>query len=174
MPLCPKMNACRQSSVLSLKFVCRRALRFQAFGWPLQSRASNHGYQPKDGSDDAPGGGGRNQARDFNGATRSTATDVSTTDPEAKMYRCRVPALGPSSATLGVRSAALAAEITVSGANRTAERLQGGRGESGPCRGGVRLGQGHRSTEKTEVPRSPKDRICRVADLHQLQPDPHT
>jgi len=46
------------------------------------------GEEPRNGPDKPPAeGGGRNQDADFRGAKRSNETHVSTTDPEARLYR---------------------------------------------------------------------------------------
>ena len=47
---------------------------FSVDGTLIQAWASMRSYRPKDDSDDAPGGGGRNQARDYHGETRSNET----------------------------------------------------------------------------------------------------
>ena len=45
-------------------------------------------FKPRDGSDEPPPqGGGRNREADFHGQKRSNETHVSTTDPEARLYR---------------------------------------------------------------------------------------
>src|SRR6516162_5423931 len=43
--------------------------------------------RPRQGRLDEPPSGGRNGERDFHGEKRSNDTHVSTTDPEAKLYR---------------------------------------------------------------------------------------
>jgi hypothetical protein len=43
-------------------------------------------FRPKDGSGDPPGPG-RNRERDFHGERRKNATHVSTTDPDARLFR---------------------------------------------------------------------------------------
>ena len=45
-------------------------------------------FKPKDGADEPPTeDGGRNKEADFHGEKRSNETHVSTTDPEARLYR---------------------------------------------------------------------------------------
>ena len=82
-------------------------------------------YQPKDGSDDASGGGGRNQARDFHGETRSNETHASSTDPEAKLYKksagttAKLCYMGHA---VSENRHGLVVEVQVSEASGTAER----------------------------------------------------
>ena len=59
---------------------------FSVDGTLLQAWASLKSFRAKDGSD-APPGPGRNGARNFKGEKRSNATHVSTTDPDARLYR---------------------------------------------------------------------------------------
>lgn len=101
---------------------------FSVDGTLIQAWASNRSYQPKDGSDDAPGGGGRNQARDFHGETRSNQTHTSTTDPEAKLYKKSVGApakLCYMGHAVSENRHGLVVEVQVSEANGTAERSSG-------------------------------------------------
>jgi hypothetical protein len=44
-------------------------------------------FKPRDGGDEPPVGGGRNAEADFRGHKRSNETHVSTTDPDARLYR---------------------------------------------------------------------------------------
>jgi len=98
---------------------------FSVDGTLIQAWASHRSYQPKDGSDDDPGGGGRNQARDFHGETRSNETHASTTDPEAKLYR-KSPGTTAKLCYMGHAVSenrhGLVVEVQVSEANGTAER----------------------------------------------------
>jgi transposase len=59
---------------------------FSVDGTLLKAWASMKSFRPRDGSGRPPDGG-RNGLRDFKGETRSNETHVSTTDPEAKLYR---------------------------------------------------------------------------------------
>jgi len=52
----------------------------------LEAWASLKSFRPKDGSGDPPGPS-RNSERDFHGEPRRNDTHVSTTDPEARLYR---------------------------------------------------------------------------------------
>jgi hypothetical protein len=52
----------------------------------LEAWASLKSFRPKDGSGEPPGPG-RNSERDFHGEPRRNETHVSTTDPEARLYR---------------------------------------------------------------------------------------
>src|SRR5208283_5017420 len=98
---------------------------FSVDGALIQAWASNRSYRPKDDSDDAPGGGGRNQARDFHGETRSNETHASSTDPEAKLYRTS-PGTTAKLCYMGHAVSenrhGLVVEVQVSEANGTAER----------------------------------------------------
>ena len=60
---------------------------FSVDGTLIQAWASHKSFRPKDGDDDEPPAGGRNGSRDFRGERRSNATHVSTTDPDARLYR---------------------------------------------------------------------------------------
>jgi transposase len=98
---------------------------FSVDGTLIQAWASNRSYRPKDGSDDAPKGGGRNQARDFHGETRSNETHASTTDPEAKLYRKSAGATAKlcyMGHAVSENRHGLVVEVQVSEANGTAER----------------------------------------------------
>jgi len=59
---------------------------FSVDGTQIAAWASMKSFKAKDGSGDPPGPG-RNGERDFHGEKRSNATHVSTTDPEAQLYR---------------------------------------------------------------------------------------
>jgi len=59
---------------------------FSVDGTLIEAWASLKSFRPKDG-DDEPRGPGRNGERDFHGEKRSNATHISTTDPDAKLYR---------------------------------------------------------------------------------------
>jgi transposase len=59
---------------------------FSVDGTQIAAWASMKSFKAKDGSDDPPGSG-RNGERDFHGEKRSNAAHVSTTDPEAQLYR---------------------------------------------------------------------------------------
>ena len=59
---------------------------FSVDGTQIAAWASMKSFKAKDGSGDPPGPG-RNSERDFHGEKRSNATHVSTTDPEAQLYR---------------------------------------------------------------------------------------
>jgi transposase len=59
---------------------------FSVDGTLLEAWASPKSFRPKDGSGDPPGRG-RNGGRDFRGEPRTNDTHVSTTDPDARLYR---------------------------------------------------------------------------------------
>jgi transposase len=59
---------------------------FSVDGTQIAAWASMKSFKAKDGSSEPPGSG-RNGERDFHGEKRSNATHVSTTDPEAQLYR---------------------------------------------------------------------------------------
>ena len=59
---------------------------FSVDGTLLEAWASVKSFRPKDGSGDPPGPG-RNRERDFHGERRKNATHVSTTDPDARLFR---------------------------------------------------------------------------------------
>jgi len=44
-------------------------------------------FRPRDGSDEPPADGGRNNEANFHGHKRSNETHASTTDPDAKLYK---------------------------------------------------------------------------------------
>jgi transposase len=61
---------------------------FSVDGTLIEAWASHKSFRPKDGgSDDRPGGGGRNEEVDFRGERRSNETHESSTDPEARLSR---------------------------------------------------------------------------------------
>ena len=61
---------------------------FSVDGTLIEAWASMKSFRPKDGSGDpSTPGGGRNHEADFHGQRRSSETHVSTTDPEARLYR---------------------------------------------------------------------------------------
>jgi transposase len=59
---------------------------FSVDGTLVEAWASLKSFRAKDGSDEPPGPG-RNGERDFHGEKRKNDTHVSTTDPDAKLYR---------------------------------------------------------------------------------------
>ena len=59
---------------------------FSVDGTLLEAWASVKSFRPKDGSGDPPGPG-RNRERDFHDERRKNATHVSTTDPDARLFR---------------------------------------------------------------------------------------
>ena len=64
------------------------AEHFSVDGTLIEAWASMKSFKPKDGANDPPAeGGGRNKEADFHGEKRSNETHVSTTDPEARLYR---------------------------------------------------------------------------------------
>ena len=62
------------------------AEHFTVDGTLLEAWASLKSYRPRDGQS-APSGGGRNPEVDFRGQQRRSDTHVSSTDPEARLYR---------------------------------------------------------------------------------------
>ena len=60
---------------------------FTVDGTLIEAWASLKSFKPRDGSDDPSAGGGRNAEADFHGKKRSNETHVSTTDPDARLYR---------------------------------------------------------------------------------------
>jgi transposase len=64
------------------------AEHFSVDGTLIEAWASMKSFKPKDGANDPPAeGGGRNKEADFHGEKRSNETHVSTSDPEARLYR---------------------------------------------------------------------------------------
>lgn len=60
---------------------------FSVDGTLIQAWASQKSFRPKDGSDDQPGGPGRNAQADWKGKPRANDTHASVTDPDARLYR---------------------------------------------------------------------------------------
>jgi len=61
---------------------------FSVDGTLIEAWASMKSVRPRDGSDTPPsGGGGRNAEADFHGHKRTNETHVSTTDPQARLYK---------------------------------------------------------------------------------------
>ena len=60
---------------------------FTVDGTLIEAWASLKSFKPRDGSDEPPASGGRNTEADFHGKKRSNGTHVSTTDPDARLYR---------------------------------------------------------------------------------------
>jgi Transposase domain (DUF772) len=59
---------------------------FSVDGTLIEAWASLKSFRPKDGADEAPGGG-RNSSRDFHGEQRRNDTHASSTDAEARLFR---------------------------------------------------------------------------------------
>lgn len=60
---------------------------FSVDGTLIQAWASHKSFVAKDGSDEPPTGGGRNQQGNWHGKQRSNDTHGSTTDPDARLYK---------------------------------------------------------------------------------------
>ena len=60
---------------------------FSVDGTLVEAWASMKSFKPRDGSDNPPAAGGRNGEANFHGKKRSNETHVSTTDPDARLYR---------------------------------------------------------------------------------------
>jgi transposase len=61
---------------------------FSVDGTLIEAWASMKSFRPKDGSGEPPtSSGGRNREANFHGQKRTNETHVSTTDPEARLYR---------------------------------------------------------------------------------------
>jgi transposase len=60
---------------------------FSVDGTLIEAWASMKSVKPRDSSDEPPTGGGRNGEANFHGQKRSNETHVSTTDPDARLYR---------------------------------------------------------------------------------------
>jgi len=60
---------------------------FSVDGTLIEAWASLKSFRPKDGGGAPPASGGRNAERNFRGEKRSNETHVSTSDPDAKLYR---------------------------------------------------------------------------------------
>jgi hypothetical protein len=59
---------------------------FSVDGTLIEAWASLKSFRPKDGADEAPGGG-RNRSRDFHGEQRRNDSHASSTDAEARLFR---------------------------------------------------------------------------------------
>src|ERR671919_20143 len=77
------------STLLSLPKVKRllSSDHFSVDGTLIEAWASMKSFRPKDGPNEPPAGGGRNDERNFRREKRSNETHQSTTDPDAKLYR---------------------------------------------------------------------------------------
>ena len=60
---------------------------FSVDGTLIEAWASMKSFRPRDGSDEPPPDGGRNAEVDFHGQKRSNETHLSTTDPDARLYK---------------------------------------------------------------------------------------
>jgi hypothetical protein len=60
---------------------------FSVDGTLIEAWALMKGFEPRDGADDPPVGGGRNAEADFHGEQRSNQTHTSTTDRDARLYK---------------------------------------------------------------------------------------
>jgi transposase len=60
---------------------------FSVDGTLIEAWASMKSFRQRDGSDEPPADGGRNNEANFHGHKRSNETHASTTDPEAKLYK---------------------------------------------------------------------------------------
>jgi transposase len=60
---------------------------FSVDGTLIEAWASLKSFKPRDGSDEPPADSGRNAQADFHGHKRSNETHVSTTDPDARLFR---------------------------------------------------------------------------------------
>jgi transposase len=60
---------------------------FSVDGTLIEAWASMKSFKPRDGSDEPPADGGRNNEADFHGHKRSNETHASTTDPDARLYK---------------------------------------------------------------------------------------
>jgi transposase len=60
---------------------------FSVDGTLVEAWASLKSFKPRNGDEPPSGGGGRNEEVDFRGEKRSNKTHVSTTDPDAMLYR---------------------------------------------------------------------------------------
>ena len=60
---------------------------FSVDGTLIEAWASMKSFRPRDGSDEPPADGGRNDEANFHGHKRSNETHASTTDPDAKLYK---------------------------------------------------------------------------------------
>ena len=60
---------------------------FSVDGTLIEAWASMKSFRPRDGFDEPPPDGGRNAEVDFHGQKRSNETHLSTTDPDARLYK---------------------------------------------------------------------------------------
>ncbi len=60
---------------------------FSVDGTLIEAWASMKSFEPRDGGEEPPSGGGRNGEADLRGRKRSNETHASTTDPDARPYR---------------------------------------------------------------------------------------
>jgi transposase len=60
---------------------------FSVDGTLIEAWASMKSFRRRDGSDEPPADGGRNNEANFHGHKRSNETHASTTDPDAKLYK---------------------------------------------------------------------------------------
>ena len=60
---------------------------FSVDGTLIEAWASMKSFRRRDGSDEPPADGGRNNEANFHGHQRSNETHASTTDPDAKLYK---------------------------------------------------------------------------------------
>jgi len=100
---------------------------FSVDGTLIQAWASQKSFRPKDGADDdTPQGGGRNAQADWKGKPRSNDTHVSSTDPDARLYKKsdQTPAiLCYQGHVLMENRSGLVVGAVVSHADGTAERI---------------------------------------------------
>jgi len=78
--LCAVLSQARVKRLLSSD-------HFSVDGTLIEAWASMKSFTPKEGADSPPGDGGRNEQADFHGQKRSNETHMSTTDPDARLYR---------------------------------------------------------------------------------------
>jgi transposase len=136
---------------------------FSVDGTLIEAFASIKSFKPKAEAGGAPpaGGGGRNRERDFHGEKRANATHVSTTDPDARLFRKgrgKEAKLCPMGHLLMENRHGLIVDTLVSQATGTAERdaaltmlgRQGGRHRRARCRQGVRPGGVRRRSARPE------------------------
>jgi transposase len=100
---------------------------FSVDGTLIEAFASIKSFKPKAEAGGAPpaGGGGRNRERDFHGQKRANATHVSTTDPDARLFRKgrgKEAKLCPMGHLLMENRHGLIVDTLVSQATGTAER----------------------------------------------------
>jgi hypothetical protein len=80
------LNQERVKALLSDEHFSVEPAPAQAGGTLIEAWASMKSFRPKDGSGEPPAPG-RNGERDFHGEKRSNETHVSTSDPDARLYR---------------------------------------------------------------------------------------